>query len=220
MKISLIVGVFIVCLLISSTAFAEQMIPGTRWKYMRLNSSGKSQCVMKVSTKSMRENWLSACSTGISNWNNYSDNKVSITIDNSGSANVELLTYGANGHGWPYDQRVIAFTMPFDNSGRFYSSFVEGSCAINEFSDRIRHAGVIFNPNFSNAAGRPNVQQNLAKVITHELGHCMNMGHPSSSSTQTVMKQGWSDSLTWSDFDRPQIYDYVVLTLLYDKIYS
>lgn len=219
-KISLIVSVFIMCLVISSTAFAEQMIPGTRWKYMRLNSSGAPQCVLKVSTKVMRGNWLSACSTAISNWNNYSYNKVSITVDNSESANVELLTYGANGHSWPYDQRLIAFTMPFDNYGKFYSSFVEGSCTIDEFGDRIRHAGVIFNPNFSDAAGRPNVQQNLAKVITHELGHCMNMGHPTQSTTRTVMKQGWGDSLNWANFDRPQVYDYMVLYTLYDQIYS
>ncbi len=197
------------------------MLEGARWKYMSSNSSGKPRCDLIVSYDNMTGNWRNACGTAISNWNSYSNNKVNITTDKFGVSNVDLMTYKTANSDWPYPVKLIAFTSVVDNSGRRYSGgLTVDSCTEEEFGDRIRYASVIFNPNFENAAGRPNVQKNLTKVIVHEIGHCINLGHHESTSTPSVMKTGWSDGMPWSNFDRPQKYDIDVLNSMYNKIYS
>ena len=47
-------------------------------------------------------------------------------------------------------------------------------------------------------------KDNLRKTMTHEIGHCINLAHPSTSEA-SVMKQGWN--LSWKNYDMPQSFD-------------
>lgn len=50
--------------------------------------------------------------------------------------------------------------------------------------------------------------------MTHELGHVIALGHPSSTDV-SVMRQG--TSLSWSNYDRPQAHDRNDLVSYYKK---
>lgn len=215
--ISSICAVALLSISLSISVNAAELISGARWCHMSSTSSGVIRCDLKISVSHLSGGWdnSSVYNTAINNWNNYSGNKVNITICDFSESNVDLLTYSGE---WIYNSDYFAFTTITDKSGHVYSGGIRSDDdPKSSFGDRINYAAVIFNPDYDDGGGGSNAQMNLRKTVTHEIGHCINLAHPSTSEA-SVMKQGWD--LSWSNYDRPQSFDRTTLSTMYNTIYS
>lgn len=215
--ISMICAVALLSISFSISVNAAELVSGARWCHMSSTSSGIIRCDLKISVSHLKGGWnnSSVYNTAINNWNYYSGGKVSITSCDFSESNVDLLTYSGE---WIYNSDLVAFTTITDKYGHTYSGGIRSDDApISSFGNRIRYAGVIFNPNFDNGGGGSNATMNLRKTMTHEIGHCINLGHPSTSET-SVMKPGWN--LSWTNYDMLQSFDRTTLSTMYNTIYS
>lgn len=202
---------------VSTYVNAEELISGAKWCHMSTTSSGIIRCDLNVSVSYLKGGWNNSTiyNTALNNWNYYSSGKVNINNGDFSESNIDLLTYSGE---WIYNADIIAFTSITDKSGHVYSGGLRSDDSpASSFGNRIKYAAVIFNPNKDNGGGGANAEMNLRKTITHEIGHCINLGHPGSSSN-SVMKQGWN--LSWSNYDRPQAFDRSTISTMYNSIYS
>ena len=229
-KTKIIAAILIIictCATFLSAVSAHEVLSGMRWCHMSENSLGKPRCDILINWDYVdHTNWAGYMPSAINNWNRYSDNKVLITHDTYQKSTITLYDYGNNDSAvWPYDD-CFAFTTIEDKYLRDYNGGVtSGSCNSSEFSKqpngvldyKICSAYIIFNPKGNDPTSKSNNSaMNLRKTITHEIGHCMNLGH-TSRTDQSVMRQGWN--LNFNNYDRPQEHDRQDLNNYYNKLY-
>lgn len=222
-----------VVLLNTSTAYSATMIDGTYWCHMATatyNGTTVYSCLLNVSTSNVTGNWAATYnSKTLSNyafelWNNNSENRVQITSAPFSSANVDLVTYKGTSEEWLdiLPNNAHAVTIISDKSGnRFSNGFEENGVTANEFGSRTNYAYVIFNPSDTGTeeGGSHPAKLNLIKTITHELGHCINLGHPPYyEQYSSVMLQSWLHD--WENYPAPTRVDRENLKNMYNRIYS
>ncbi len=144
------------------------------------------------------------------------------------SANIDLITYGGTQAQWESftnDMATSAFVVLFDKDGNQYSfGIIPGDVDIADFGDRIDSVRVYFAPSYTptNSDGESS-DLYLVKAIVHEIGHCMNLGHPSStpdsSQVRAVMQQGY-DIDDWEGYPKPTFHDKNSYRAIYTQIYS
>lgn len=211
-KLTAFLLVAAMALFATAPVYAEEMFSGKRWCHMSYNQLGNPRVDLRISSSELSGGWANGqvFSTMMTNWANYSDNRVSVYSTNT-NANIILVTISD----WIYSPKILAFTTIYDKSNNAWNDGITlDSVSDSTFGSRIDHAVVRFNPNVDTSAS----VTNLTKTMTHEVGHCFNLGHPASSSSVTVMRQNWN--LGWSNYDRPQAYDRTTIANMYTTIYS
>ena len=222
----------------TSAAFAAPLINGAYWCHMKTslyNGSTVYTCCLKVSSSNVSGNWAGTYNgatlseNAIDLWNDHSQALVEIEHTNFATANVDLITYKGTIDEWEEaaPSNGQAFTILSDKSGnRYTGGFGEGGVSASEFGSRINYACVIFNPSSTGvAANNENTPKlNLIKTITHEIGHCINLAHPSSADGQdaylqpSVMCTIWET--TWNSYPAPTPFDLRLIRNIYTQIYS
>jgi hypothetical protein len=174
----------------AATASAHEMFPGLRWiyksadgKYLQLKSNGDY----------LQAPYADNYSNANIKWTSSSSPVIYIT-DTFANSNVDLLTptttwWTSKGLG----SGVAAITVVQDTTGKEIWTATDASSS----NKNISYANIYVNPSAS-AVGE--LWQN--KVLVHEMGHVMDLGHPTSEFTGTsIMIQG---ELT---YDTPQAHE-------------
>lgn len=218
---------------------ATEMLSGRRWCFMSTGSSGSStiyRCDLTISYEKMLGMWNKPYSEtvalgkqAIDIWKNNSNGIMNTSVASFSSAKLDLISY--QGDNWIYTEDVHAFTSIVDKSGNVWNdNETEDSVSASKFGNRIKAAYVIFNPyidpTMNGAANRTEATKNLLKVVIHEIGHCVNLGHPSgqdSAYVPSVMHSGWkgdSSVLNYNNYPYPTSRDKTCLSTMYDRLYS
>ncbi len=199
---------------------AYEVVSGKRWRHMSF-VNGTWRCNLVLNTTQLSGLWAQEVDRAISNWNNYSDGKMHLfRSSNPYGGTVWLKNISKND--WSYGKGATAITQWVDKDGHTYMGR-PGENATYGFGDRIDSANIYFNDGYRSGLSGGQygsdylvvAQRNRAKTITHELGHCVNLGH---NQAQSVMNTGWDKS--WANYDRPTAYDRADLKNYYSKSYK
>lgn len=236
-KLIALVIVILIIPVFAINSFAAQLVPGARWCHMSSIYNGTEYidtCILTISTEHMSGYWtraydndVSIVQRGIDIWNDYSNQKVKTINTPFSSSKIDMLTYSGTADEWEtLHSGVAAFTIIYSKNGNQYSGGdVEGDSYISNFGNRITAAGIIFHPSYL-ATGETTATKklNLVKNVVHELGHCLNLGHPATSEEMertSVMMDGYpAFDAAWNNYPCPTNYDLSNIAQMYDQIYS
>lgn len=218
---------------------ATEMLNGRRWCHMSTGSSGSStiyKCNVTISYEEMTGMWDKPYSEddslgqqAIDIWKNNSNGIMNTSVAPFRSAKLDLVSY--KGSKWIYREGIHAFTSVVDKSSNVWNdNETENSVPESMFGDRIKYAYVIFNPfidpTMDGAVNNDEATKNLLKVVIHEIGHCVNLGHPSGQGSvyaPSVMHSGWKGDVSVLNYDNypyPTLSDKNCLAAMYDRLYS
>lgn len=188
--------VVVVILLFQSIAFGHTIIPNGKWSNTTTISQ-KKYLLMSVNTTNLNSIWKTAASNGANNWNNYSNSYVCSFKYDYTTANVQC----ASRVPWFafFSADSIAITNICDSNGIWAWDFNNGSAG--NIGTTLIKGHIYTNSKYDNDSVYS--QYDKEKTMTHELGHVMNLGHPSTETS--VMRQG--SPLPWTDYNKLQDHD-------------
>lgn len=186
---ALFLGIFF-AMSISSASSAHEMQSGARW-INTVTTGGKNYINLAINTTYLNDNMKTPGSTAANNWNNYSGTYVCSYIYNNPASTVDIAS--CTTWFW-FAGGVAGLTNVRDTAGNWYWSFTDGTTSNTGKS--INFANIYINPAAEGYSTKIKTQ-----LVTHEIGHVMNLGH---NETVSVMSTA---SATWSDYDKPQDHD-------------
>ncbi|GEM_PF-3013667 len=147
---------------------AHEYEPNLRWFDLYYASSyGHNVIKMKVSDNLLDNGpFENKAQLAVSNWNNHSNNYVSASMSSFSSSNVDYADYD----NWPGDWAGLdGLAILYDNYG---GNNIDGTFQYSTiYYAQLNLKAENFNPSNDHAE----------RLVAHELGHAMNLGHPEDS---------------------------------------
>ena len=181
--VSLLLIMVIILPSISMVVSAETLFSyHTEWhntSYFYNGSSMKLGVVVKVDSYNMHQNWTNRLNAAMDSWVTACGSYFSYSITTSSPT----VTYiGASSLPWYLNSNTIAITHLQDTSGVWVWTWTTG--VFNNHGTYFKYADIIVNKDFdTNKINNDDRQMNLA----HEMGHVVQLGHPTSSNVNSVM---------------------------------
>lgn len=204
-----LLAIGVIFLQVAAPINAEVVVSGAKWTNT-VTVSGVKYLNTPVNTTYLATNWQTPGSTAVSNWTNYSGNYVKASVQNNSTSKVDCASKeSGTWFSWAATD-MFAITNIRDSSGVWAWNFNTG--ASNSLGTNFVYAQIYTNPMYNSNSALS--QTSKTYVLTHEIGHTLNLGHTQSQSTASVMRTGYA-SYSWANYDRPQDYDRTVLVALY-----
>ncbi len=187
----------------SLNVHADELVKGARWSYCDV-CNNQPRCLLDVNTDYMKGAWAAprVKTLAFTRWVATSNVRVRDTAYSA--AKVRLQTYNNANSKWPYGS-AAALTCLVNGNGKVFTTTPSASV----FGKKITAATILFNPAYSNKGS--DYEMPMRKVVVHELGHVMNLAHPSAD-RYSVMRGG---ILPWNDYDKPRAFDITCIRQMY-----
>lgn len=169
--------------------------------------------------------YLNLLKTGASKWNgakmNYNTGtKINVSYVSYANSNVRYTDSETAWKKLKLDSDTLGLTRVYNTAKESvisgYYSAAESNGQINSATIYINPDPKVFKENVGKTVTTTMYKNRIQKVITHELGHALGLGHPTysyynpiSSSTYSIMRQGFPDisktTLSLCDHDKTDI---------------
>lgn len=184
-------------ILVLPIAYAYEMYPGLRWHDAPINTVLNHRVIyLATNGDYLGTTFQNQMPTTRTKWNAFSDNRVSAYNQSFSTSKVDYATHVAT---WPSAWKGLdAITLVYDTNGKSYIS--------GDFSGNIiNYAHVYIHSNVSSTA----TSAEALRLLVHETGHVMNLGHPDDPNIASVMQT------PTTTYDTPQNYDRDTIKLMY-----
>lgn len=191
----------ILCLMGGTVVHANEMVPGCRW-----NNVIGGKCYVRLNDDYVSGPWAGFVDDAIGNWNSQSGSKVSVSSSSFNQSNLDVFL--STVEPFPGGEQAYGLTFIYDENGNEIDT---SGLTTDQYGSKISHASVALNPDFE--TGTPSYAEttttttqknkNRIKTITHEIGHCLNLGHRDSD--VSIMHPGWN--LDWTNYEDLQAID-------------
>lgn len=167
---------------------------------------GHDVLTFNVNGSHLNSYWSQHMSYMVYNWNNYSNNYVSMTFTDFYNSNLDYFNPTLWPSGLPNDVYAACYCVDANNVylHGYGTDIFNSNC-----STYITYAQIICNAAYNGATS-----MNIRKTLVHEAGHAMQFGHESYP-TESVLRPGHENDLEWYPYDIPQAHDRTELSQRY-----